>query len=113
MSGLPFATPFDEAVATSGVAALFTLDHKGELRLTSDRSRDAWNTLQAAPVAGWTHCLLRDHGTGWVQYALATSPDLVARLPRADVWRFASFAEATAALAAFGRPPIHRGPFGT
>lgn len=108
----PFATPFDEAVARSGAAALFTLDHQGELRLTSDRTRDAWNLLTGPPAPGWTHCLVRDRGTGWVQYLLATSPDLVAQHPRADIRVFADGAAALAALSAYGRPPLCRGDFG-
>lgn len=103
---VPFATPFDEAVARSGAVALFTVDHRGELRLTSDRSRDAWNLLQEPPRPGWTHCLYRDRGTGFVQYILSTSPDLCAAHPRADIRVYADQDSAIDALIALGRPPI-------
>lgn len=108
---VPFATPFDEAIARSGVAALFTADHRGELRLTSDRSRDVWNLLTGPPRPGWAHCLYRDRGTGFVQYVLATSPDLCASHPRADIRVYADQDSALAALEAWGRPPIAAEPW--
>lgn len=112
---LPFCDPFDRAMAERGPPAVFTLTADGELRLHPDRTRDAWQRLagagtpsQAPPHAA-CHCLLRDHGTGWVMYALVTSPALCASHPRADLWRYDTEEEALAALARAGRPPVWRG----
>ncbi|MCK6505826.1 hypothetical protein L6R53_20965 [Myxococcota bacterium] len=108
---LSYADDFDRVLAASGPPAVFTLTADGELRLHADRTRDAWQRLAggAAPPHEPCHCLLRDQATGWVQYALVTSPVLCASHPRADVWRYADEAEALAALARAGQPPVWRG----
>lgn len=105
---LPFSDPFDQAMAEQGPPALFTLTADGELRLHSDRTRDAWQRQEGGvPAARETcHCLLHDHGTGWVQYVLATSPLLLADHPRARVWRFPTEAAALAALTHLGPVPV-------
>ena len=105
---LHFSDPFDQAVAERGPPAMFTINADGELRLHPDRTRDAWQRCagEVGPRTPPCHCLLRDQGTGWVQYVLVTSPLLVADHPRADAWRFGTEAAALDALAALGTVPV-------
>lgn len=105
----PFCDPFDAALASSGCPAIFTVDADGRLRLDAERSRDALLRCESAPRPGLSPCLFRDRATGWVQLVVATSPDLVAAHPRADIRRFESGAQALAALAALPQPPVWRG----
>ncbi|RME25364.1 MAG: hypothetical protein D6798_09170 [Deltaproteobacteria bacterium] len=110
-----FCDLFDEAQARAGLPALFVVNARGELRLASDKTRDAWQRLPR-DAEGWAicpprevcHCLLRDRATGWVQYVLATAWELVADHPRADVRRYPSQQEALDALAALGPVPVAR-----
>jgi hypothetical protein len=104
-----FCDRFDEAVAAGGPPALFTVDARGQLRLDPNRTRDAWARAEGAPAPGTCHCLFRDRPTGWVQYVLATSPDLVLEHPRADVARYPDEAAALQALAGLGGLPVYRG----
>lgn len=108
---LSFGDPFDQALARTGPPAVFTLSADGELRLQADRTRDAWQRLADGhpPLHEACHCLLRDHATGWVQYALITSPALCNAHPRADIWRYDSEEEALQALSRAGQPPVWRG----
>jgi hypothetical protein len=106
-----FCSPFDEALAHAGPAALFLPDHHGELRFDVDRTRDAWERAPGPHPSGWTWVLLRDHATGFVNVALVTAPSLVAGHPRASIRAFADRASAEAARAAFGTPPIARDPW--
>ncbi len=110
---LGFCDLFDEAQAREGLPALFVVNARGELRLASDKTRDAWQRLPRDaqdraifPPRQPCHCLLRDRATGWVQYVLATAWELVADHPRADVRRFDSQEAAQAALAALGPVPV-------
>jgi len=108
---LSFRDRFDALLAAQGPPALFTVDAEGQLRLDPFRTRDGWSRLAPDAVVPLEacHCLYRDRATGFVQYVLATAPALYADHPRADVRRYASEAEASAALAAIGRPPIFHG----
>lgn len=106
-----FCDPFDAALAASGPPAIFTVDAEGRLRFDADRSRDAWTRCDGAPRHAPTDCLFRDRATGWVQYVLATSPDLCQGHPRADIARYTSIDEALTALAKLGSPPVWRGPW--
>lgn len=106
-----FGSSFDRRLAETGPAAVFTLDADGELRLSDDRTREAHAlyAVQGSPPLGWRHCLYRDRKTGWVHYALVTSPALCAAHPRSDVLQFDDQEAAFAVLEQLGRPPIWTG----
>lgn len=106
-----FGSDFDRRLAQVGPAAHFTQDADGELRLADDRTREAHERVAEPHPSQWCHCLYRDRATGFVQYLLVTSPALCADHPRADIARYPSQAEALAALAACGVPPVVRGPW--
>lgn len=108
-ASLPFADEFDRHLAANGPPAVFRLSPDGELRLSPDRTRDAWQRLSSPPTFAPCHVLARDCGTGVVSYLLVTSPQLCEAHPRADLWRYGSQEEALAALARAGRPPVWRG----
>ncbi|MCB9666105.1 MAG: hypothetical protein H6732_18500 [Alphaproteobacteria bacterium] len=108
---MTFCNPFDEALARSGLAAVFLLDREGLLRFDATWTRDAWGREPGPHAAGEGWLLFRDHQTGFVTLALVTSPTLVPSWPRADVRRFGTQAEAEAARAAFGVPPVTREPW--
>lgn len=101
-----FATAFDEALAHRGPPAVFLPDREGLLRFDADWTRDCWERSTEPMSAGWTWVLLRDRATRFVNLLLVTSPAVLSSHPRADVRIYATFEEATAALAAFGRPPL-------
>lgn len=103
-----FCNDFDEALARSGPAAVFLLDQEGRLRFDADWTRDAWGREPGPHEHGWVWRLLRDRGTGFVTLVLVTSPTLIQAHPRADIRSYADEAEARAARAAFGRPPLTR-----
>jgi hypothetical protein len=111
---LGYGTSFDRALAAI-VPAIFLLDADGELRLSLDRTREAWDRLkllrgpEASPSFAPVHLLLRDRATGWVQYAYVGSIELIQDNPRADILQFPDEHAAISALSQFGRPPIYRG----
>lgn len=105
---LEFCDPFDAALAAV-LPAIFTVDADGRLRLDADRSRDAWARCAGPPGFEPCDCLFRDRATGWVQYALVTSPALCEAHPRADIARYPSVEAALEALSRLGRPPVWRG----
>ena len=109
MAPLAFCTDFDRALADGGVPGLFTLSPDGELRLAPDRTREAWDRLEGPPRRAEAHALLRDRATSFVQYVLSTSPDLLIGHPRAEVAFYPCQADALAALAGLGRPPLCEG----
>ena len=106
-----FGSSFDRRLAELGPAAVFTLDADGELRLSDDRTREAHAlyALDGSPPLGWRHCLFRDRETGWVHYALVTSPALCMAHPRSDIAQFDQQEAAFAALHSLGRPPVWHG----
>lgn len=108
---MQFATAFDEALAQSGPPAVFLPDREGLLRFDADWTRDCWERAEGPMSAGWTWVLLRDRATRFVNLLLVTSPALLAAHPRADVRVYATFDEVSAALAAFGRPPLAGDPW--
>lgn len=103
-----FCSPFDEALARSGPAAVFLPDRDGELRFDADWTRDAWERAPGPHDTAWVWLLLRDRDTGFVNLLLVTSPTLIERHPRADVRAYPSAEAAIAARAAIGRPPVAR-----
>jgi hypothetical protein len=111
---LGYGTSFDRALATT-LPAIFLLDADGELRLSLDRTREAWDRLklqrgpEVVPRFAPTHLLLRDRATGWVQYAYVGSIELIQGNSRADTLEFPNEQAAISALTQFGRPPIYRG----
>lgn len=109
---LAFSSSYEAAVFDGGVPALFTVNARGELRLDVVRTNDAWGRLHPAePARRPAHCLLRDRATGWVQYVLVSSVDLVAEHPRMDLAVFETQAEALAVLRGLGELPLVRGDF--
>jgi hypothetical protein len=101
-----FCSPFDEALALSGPAAVFQPDREGRLRFEADWTRDVWERAAGPHALAWTWTLLRDHDTGFVQLLLVTSPSLLVRHPRADVRPFPDLGAAREALADCGQPPL-------
>ena len=91
---MEFIDPFDLALAEEGVPSLFTLNHEGVLQLDLIRTRDFRRQNVGPYIKGWVHCVLVDKATGWPQYALATSPELVLRHERADIVPCSSYEKA-------------------
>lgn len=110
-TGLPFCTEFDARMAECGPPAVFTVDAKGQLCLDVVRTREHWGRVDAPVRHEACHCLFRDRATGWVQYALATSPQLCSDHPHADIARFPDAASALAVLARCGDPPMWKADF--
>jgi hypothetical protein len=103
---VPFSDPFDRNLAAHGPGALFTIGHKGQLRLALNRSRDQGKRAADDRPKRPCHCLFRDRATGFVQYVLATTPALCQAHPRADIREYPDQPSALAALASLGRPPV-------
>lgn len=101
-----FCSPFDEGVAWRGPAAVFLPDEEGVWRLAVEWTQDAWLRRPGPHDGRWRFVLVRDRGTGFVQLALATAADLLDAHPRGDVRAYDTLEQASAARAAFGRPPI-------
>ena len=106
-----FCSPFDEALAQSGPAAVFLLGRKGTLRLNENWSRDVWERAPGPHEHGFCWIAFRDHGTGWVQLLLVTSPTLLQEHPKGDVCSFETREEAEAFIAGFGQPPLCKDPW--
>jgi hypothetical protein len=99
-------SPFDQAMAESGPAAVFTLDHGGRLGIDEARTRETWCRLAGPDGREACHCLFRDRATGFVQYVLVTAVNFYEAHPRADTVRYSSAEEAMSALAQLGPMPI-------
>jgi hypothetical protein len=108
---LPFCSPFDSSLASSGPPAVFLPDTEGSLRFQPNWTRDAWGRAEGPHEHGWTWTLLRDRDTGFVLLALVTSPTLIAEHPRLDVRQCASLDEARSLRAEYGNPPIAAEPW--
>ncbi len=111
MSSLLFCNLFDEALFRQGVPAVFLRDREGRLRFDETWTRDAWGLAEGPHEPGTQWMLLRDRGTGYVQFVVATSPSLLRQHPRSDVRRFGSMEEALEALASFGHPALCSEPW--
>jgi hypothetical protein len=103
---MEFCSPFDKALAHTGPAAVFLIDRGGELRSDATWTRDAWGRAPGPHEPGWRWLLLRDHGSGFVQLILVTSPTLIVTHPRADVRAFESFEAASEVRQTYGHPAI-------
>jgi hypothetical protein len=82
-----FASPWDEALAASGLPALFTLDPEGKLRVDPERTREIY---LLGPVEGpgeLGHYVLTDARTRLRLYLFVTHPVLAERQPRGTVVR--------------------------
>lgn len=108
---MEFASPFDEALARTGPAAVFLPDREGRLRFAPEWTMEAWDRAVNPHEAGWVWVLVRDHDTGYVNLALCTSPGLLIVHPKGDVRRFETEADAVAAREAIGRPYVAREPW--
>lgn len=106
-----FCSPFDEALAANGPAAVFLPDPEGALRFHPSWTRDAWGRAPGPHAHGHCWQLFRDRGTGYVQLALVTSPTLITEHPRLDVRVFPTREDAEQARAAYGNPPITGEPW--
>lgn len=107
-----FCGPFDRALASAAVPAVFLVDTDGLLRFDADWTRDAWQRAGDVTLRwGQTWSLARDRASGYVLLVMATSPDLLAHHPRLDVRAYPDHAAARAALDALGRPPIASEPW--
>jgi len=89
-----FTDPFDEELANTGPASLFTLSHDGELQIDVMRTRELRRQHQGPFPKEHCHCVLIDQATQWPQYALLTSPGLCAPHERGSIVRYASYEEA-------------------
>lgn len=83
----PFASAWDEALAASGPATIFTLDPKGLLRADAERTREVGLEDGALPHQGPHHYLLTDRATGVRMYLFVTHPALAEHQLRADAAR--------------------------
>lgn len=101
-----FCSPFDEALASQGPAAVFLPDPEGALRFDARWTRDAWGRAEGPHAHGLTWLLLRDRGTGFVTLALVTSPTLITEHPRLEVRAFSTREDAEAERATYGWPPM-------
>lgn len=108
---MSFCSPFDAALAAAGPPAVFLPDAEGALRFDPSWTRDCWGRAPGPHALASTWTLLRDRGTGFVVFALVTSPTLLASHPRLDVRQYPTREAAEAARAEWGTPPITREPW--
>ncbi len=108
---MEFCSPFDEALAHTGPAAIFVPDQEGLLRFAPSWTRDAWGRAPGPHTPGWTWLLARDAGSGFVQLVLVSSPTLLVEHPRLDLRAYASGAAAVEARALWGSPPVAEAPW--
>ncbi|TNE84333.1 MAG: hypothetical protein EP330_29385 [Deltaproteobacteria bacterium] len=106
-----FCSPFDEALAQGGAAAIFLPDPEGMWRFDASWTRDAWGRDAGPHAHAWRYAALRDKRSGFAFVALVTSPTLLVEHPRLDVRLFESLDEARRFVADFGDPPITEAPW--
>ncbi len=100
-SDVTFCSPFDEALAHQGPAAVFLPDPEGALRFHANWTRDAWSRVDGPQQVDWRWVVMRDRDSGFVLLVLATSAQLLAAHPRFDVRLFEERDAAEAWLATF------------
>lgn len=102
--GMSFCSPFDEAMARQGPAAVFVRTHEGDWMLSDALSRDL-ATRNGTVSRDVAHVLFRDDATGLVSWWFVTGRDLLADHPRGQVIASGDHATVSARFAALGRPP--------
>lgn len=80
----PFATAWDQQLASSGPGTIFTLDPKGLLRADAERTREIGLTHGALSNEGPHHFLVTDRATGVKMYLFVTHRALAEQQPKAD-----------------------------
>ena len=91
-----FNTAWDEACFLHGPASIFTVDHKGWIKVDPDRTREICLLLGVLPREEPSHWGLTDARTGLRLYLCVTHPALAERQPRGTVQRFETAEEALA-----------------
>jgi len=85
---------------------------EGEWRVDADLSRAAWERLGEESLdlggGGLWNALVRDKATGFVSWWLVNHRGMLEDHPRLDATLYESAAEASAALAKLGTPPLDR-----
>ena len=88
---MEFIDPFDQTLAQAGIPAIFTLNHEGVLQFDLVRTRDFCRQNPGPYTSVWMHSVMVDRATGWPQYVLATSPELILEHERAAIHLFDSY----------------------
>ena len=100
---LEVCDPFDAHMIQLGPPAFFRIDARKRLRMDANRTRICWENLNEVPDRKLCHALVRDPGTGWIQYVLVTAPALLSTL---EARLFPTQQAALEALAEHGSPPV-------
>lgn len=95
-----FNTTWDEAIFLHGPASIFSLDHKGWLKVDPERTRDVWLILGPLPRQEAGHYVLQDKITGLKTYICVTNAELAAHIPRALLTPYPTAQEAWAIVQA-------------
>ena len=106
-----YCSPFDEALATRGPAAIFLVDPEGALRFDPRWTRDCWGRAPGPHPIDPRWLLLRDRGNGWVTLLFCSAVTLLAEHPRLEIRAFVDEADARRVHAALGVPPVDHEPW--
>jgi hypothetical protein len=106
-----WCTPFDEALAAWGPAAIFLLDREGRWRFAQRWTLDAWARHPDPGPRRLSYWLARDLGSGFVLPLLCTAPGLLEAHPRLAFREVAGPEALQEALTELGRPPVRRDPW--
>ena len=93
-----FVDSFDEILAKTGPAGLFTLNHDGDLCFDLVQTRYLRNQNTPPFVKKQCHCMLLDKQTRWPQYALITSLQLTVHSQQTEIVVFDDQASALRAV---------------
>ena len=107
--GMSFCSPFDEAMAREGPAAVFVRTHDGDWMLSDALSRDL-ATRAGSVSRDVAHVLFRDGATGLVSWWFVTGRDLLRDHPRGAVLAAGGHDEIAERFEALGRPPVSAPP---
>ena len=86
---IQFVDSFDELLAHTGPAGLFTLNHDGDLCFDLVQTRYLRNQNKSPFSKKQCHCMLVDKKTRWPQYALITSLQLTVTSQQTEIIIFA------------------------